>query len=104
MRLDKPWLPLEESQLERIGAQLGVFELGDEWGRVLYIGAADGRSLFGVRGELERRIGGAARFRFEVNTAYKTRQQELLMVHFADNGKYPELNTELETLGLGRLS
>ena len=54
--------------------------------------------------ELERRIGSAARFRFEVNTAYKTRQQELLMVHFADNGRYPELNTELETRGLGRLS
>ena len=60
MRSDKPWLPLEETQLERIGAQLGVFELGDESGRVLYIGAADARSLFGLRGELERRIGSAA--------------------------------------------
>ena len=49
MRLDKPWLPLEESQLERIGAQLGVFELGDEWGRVHYICAADSMSLYGLR-------------------------------------------------------
>jgi hypothetical protein len=39
MRPDKPSLPLEDSQLERIGAQMGVFELGDESSRVLFIGA-----------------------------------------------------------------
>ena len=73
MRLDKPWLPLEDSQLERIGAQLGVYELADESDRVLYIDAADARSLFGLRGELEHRIGSAVRFLFEVNTEYRTR-------------------------------
>ena len=104
MRLNKPWLPLEDSQVERIGAQLGVFELADDSGRVLYIGAADALSLFGLRGELEHRIGSATRFRVEVNTAYRTRQRELLMVHFADHGRYPEFNTEQETRGLGRLS
>ena len=33
MRLNKPWLPLEDSQVEQIGAQLGVFELADDSGQ-----------------------------------------------------------------------
>ena len=59
-------------------------------GRVVYIGFAGGRSLFGLRSELERalqeRPAGAARFRTEVNQQYTSRYQELLMLHVADHG------------------
>jgi len=41
--------------------------------------------------------------RYEVNTAYLTRYQELLMTHRADHGALPPGNAE-EKLRLGRLS
>lgn len=104
IRLDKPWQPLEASSLERIGGQLGVYQLADDTGRILYIGAASAHSLQGLRGELQARVGTAARFRIEITTAYWTRRQELLMAHMADHGRYPEQNTENDIRGLGRLS
>ena len=79
MVIKKDWQALEPASLKRIKGQLGVFELGNESGEILYIGAADARSLFGLKGVLEENLGTAANFRCEVTTMYSTRRQELLI-------------------------
>ena len=71
---------------------------------VVYIGAADALSLYGLKGELEASMGTAARFRCEVTSMYSTRRQELLMLYHAEQGHYPPLNQTGETRNLGRLS
>ena len=104
MTIKKNWQKLELASLSRIKGQLGVFELGDESGEVIYIGAADARSLFGLKGVLEASLGAAANFRCEVTTMYSSRRKELLMLYHAKHGRYPPLNRDEETRGLGRLS
>ncbi len=102
VRLQKPWQELTPEAVSRIPGQLGVFELADKDRKTIYIGFAGGRSLFGLRGELESHLSDAVFFRLEVNTAYRTRHRELLMAYHADNGVYPDKNTD--TASLGRLS
>ena len=100
VRLDKPWQPLAEAPA--LGGQLGAFELADANGEVLYIGCADGRSRFGLRSAVQdagSSVPGAVQFRVEITTAYRTRYQELLMVHVADHGALPEFNPPEPTLG-----
>lgn len=91
--------------MSRVPGQLGVYQLADPGGRVIFIGYAGGRSRFGLRGELgaelERRGADTTRFRYEVNMQYMSRFQELLMIHRADHGALPPENPE--TPGLGRL-
>ena len=103
LHLDKPWLELSEERVRRLPGQMGVFQLGDEGGAVLYIGFAGGKSLFGLRSELEKRIGTAPRFRYEVNNQYQTRWRELLMLHQASHGAVPEMNQHEPLPKLGRL-
>jgi hypothetical protein len=82
--------------------QLGVFEFGDAAGRIIYIGRADARTLFGLRSEITARaksIPDARVFRHEVTTAYHTRHLELLMVHQADFDALPVHNAPMPTLG-----
>jgi len=105
VRLDKPWRRIEGLVLESIPGQLGVFELADPSGRVLLIGCADARSVFGLRSALKdalRACPAATQFRTEITTAYHTRYLELLMAHRADHGELPPHNSSLP--GLGRLS
>lgn len=102
LHLDKPWLPLTAEEVARLPGQMGVFQLADEGGRIIYIGFAGGKSLFGLRSELEKRLRAAARFRFEVNNQYQTRWRELLMLHQA-HGALPALNQGERTPALGRL-
>lgn len=104
VRLDKPWQALNESNLSKVAGQLGVYELADEDHRTIYIGSADARSLFGLKGELSDWMGRARFFRIEITTAYRTRHRELLMAFHADMNSYPSLNTAGETASLGRLS
>ena len=108
LRIDKPWQPLEAEAVARLSGQLGVYQIADAAGEVLYIGYAGGRSLFGLRGkleeELEDRRAGAARFRVEVNMQDISRHVELLMVHRADHGTLPRDNEAEGTPRLGRLS
>ncbi|HUH86107.1 MAG TPA: hypothetical protein VLX85_15970 [Stellaceae bacterium] len=95
IRLEKPWLPLSPEATRALPGQLGVFQLADAAGRVLLIGYAGGRSLFGLRSAVEearRRHPAAARFRCEVTMQYLSRYQELLMLHQADTGALPEGN------------
>ena len=102
VRCTKPWLPIDAATLERLPGQLGVFELADATGRVIFIGRADARSLFGLRSEIARQVGAIAAaksLRFEVTTAYHTRYLELLMVHRADFDALPQFNEPMPTLG-----
>lgn len=105
VRLNKPWIPLTRENTRKLGGHMGVYEIQDSAGSVVFIGYAGGRSLFGLRGELEGELdrrGGDHRFRCEVNTQYITRYKELLMVHKADQGELPRDNRDSAPL-LGRL-
>lgn len=105
IRLDKPFQPLEAAVVKTVQAQLGVYQLASDDETVLYIGCADARSLFGLRGELQKYLDDpeVSRFRVEVTTAYHTRFQELLMLHQADHGMLPVRNRDYP-FQLGRLS
>jgi hypothetical protein len=102
IRLEKPWLLMTQENINSLPGQLGVYELGDDSEQVIYIGQADARSKFGLRGEIQKHLNTAELFRCEVNMSYSTRYQELLMVFQADTGRLPELN--IDTGYLGRLS
>lgn len=108
IRLDKPWQPLDVA-FTRLRGNLGVFQLADASGAVIYIGFAGGRSQFGLKGEvreISELIPDASQIRWEVNTAYQSRFKELLSVHRADFGELPKYNIELKHLpaSLGVLS
>jgi hypothetical protein len=83
---------------------MGVYQLADSDGEVIFIGYAGGRSPRGLRGEIaaaREDVPGAVAVRFEVTTAYLSRYQELLMLHVADHGTLPRCNPPQN---LGRLS
>ena len=108
IRLSKPWLALDDEHVGALAGQLGVYEIASaDDDTILRIGYAGGRSLFGLRGELERELrergSGAARFRVEVTMAYLTRYRELLMLQLADQGRLPPENED-DPARLGRLS
>lgn len=108
IRMEKPWVALTPEAVEALPGQLGVYQLADADDRVVYIGFASGRSLFGLRSELERalrdRPGGAQRFRVEINQQYTSRYHELLMLHVAEHGALPAINAADPPPRLGRLS
>jgi len=106
VRLEKPWRDLTAANVAGLAAELGVYQLGDAQGRVLRIGYAGGRTLFGLRSELEAPLiaGEAAKFRTEVNAQYLSRYEELLMVHKADFGELPPGNGADARRRLGRLT
>ena len=95
IRLEKPWQELTPEAARALPGHLGVFQLGDAEGRVLQIGYAGGRELFGLKSAIEaarRRLPAARRFRYEVTMQYLSRYEELLMLHLADFGALPEGN------------
>ena len=107
LRLDKPWRPLTDDEAVRLPGQLGVYQIADASGTILFIGEAGARTPFGLRSELlreakERNAG--QQFRVEVNMQYRTRWFELLMVHQADHGSLPPDNAKNPPPLLGRLS
>jgi hypothetical protein len=108
VRMTKPWTPLTPEAVRRLTGQLGVFQLADATGSVVFIGVAGGRSLFGLRGELEKALAeppaGATQFRVEINQQYTTRYQELLMAHVHDHGDVPAGNRGKPLPRLGRIS
>jgi hypothetical protein len=106
VRLEKPWRELTAANVASLAAELGVYQLGDAQGRVLRIGYAGGRTLFGLRSELEAALaaGEAAKYRTEVTAQYLSRYEELLMVHKADFGELPAGNGADARRRLGRLS
>lgn len=94
VRLDKPWAALTPEAARDVGGYLGVYELADASGDVVYIGYAGGASRFGLGGVLGEHAarGDAELFRYEVTSAYLSRHRELLMVHLADHGRLPAGN------------
>lgn len=106
IRLDKPWCPLERDEVDALAGQLGVYQIGDDAGRVVRIGVADARCAFGLRTALDgelRRWGDGYRFRVETTHGYRSRHLELLMLHLADEGRLPPGNDE-DPASLGRMS
>lgn len=101
------WRALDAEQIAALGAHMGVYEVASGDGDVVLIGYAGGRSPFGLRGELERRLAEPGRqgerFRCEITTAYLSRFKELLMVHVARHGSVPRENLA-DAPQLGRLS
>jgi hypothetical protein len=106
VRLDKRWSDLTAANVAALAGELGVYQLADAEGRVVRIGYAGGRTLFGLRSELQaaQQSGEAAKFRVEVNAQYLSRYEELLMVHKADLGSLPPGNAADARRRMGRLS
>lgn len=107
LRLEKPWLAMTSETLAKLPGQLGVYQVADGEGRVIKIGFAGGKSLFGLRSALQSEanvLGSrAVKFRYEVNMQYTSRYRELLMLHIADNSTAPEFNRDSLPARLGRL-
>ncbi len=100
MALNKAWQEYDPATSVGLPATLGVYELGDAGGNILYIGFAGGKSLFGLRGEILARANKAAatampvsKFRYEINMMYLTRFVELLEKHQDATGTLPSANT-----------
>lgn len=107
VRMNKAWIGLTQENVKRLGGQVGVYQIQDEAGQVVFIGCAGGRSLFGLRGELERELARRApghSFRCENTMQYMTRYRELLMIHAADYGQLPLENRNSHPPRLGRMS
>lgn len=99
LAIGNAWRPV--SGVAELPGHMGVFELADAQGAVLYVGFAGGRSRFGLRSAIADALqdcAGALQFRFEVNTAYLTRYQELVMVHRAA-GRDPDIPQTHITFG-----
>jgi hypothetical protein len=107
VRLDKPWIPLTEENVATLPGHLGVYELANGAGEIVYIGVAGGRSPFGLKGALVEALqlppAGATQFRYEVNMAYHTRYLELLQAYRYDYGRLPVGNLTIDARSLGRL-
>ena len=56
VRMDKSWLPLSGKNVAKLAAHLGVYQLANDDGEILYIGMAGGRTLFGLKGELQKAL------------------------------------------------
>ena len=107
IRLDKPWQPLDSNAINALPAQLGVYHVADSDGTVLSVGYAGAREPFGLQSALRREIeqlgGAATQFRCEFTANYRSRWDELLMLHLADHGDLPEPQRE-HAQRVGRLS
>ena len=107
IRLDKPWQPLSAETVAALPGQLGVFHVGDADGNVLTVGYAGARDLFGLRTALEREMerhgARATQFRYEFTSNYRSRWDELLMLHLHDHGALPD-HQDAEASRVGRLS
>ena len=107
VRLDKPWMPLTDENVAALPGHVGVYQLADAAGEIVYIGVAGGRSPFGLKGALSGALqtppAGAKQFRYEVNMAYYTRHIELLQAYRHDHGRLPIGNLDINETSLGRL-
>jgi hypothetical protein len=107
VRMNKPWIDLNEFSLGKIASHLGVYQLANKNYEIVYIGVANAMTKFGLKGELlsflNRKQFGACYFRIEVNMAYKTRYVELLQVFYYDHKQLPIGNTDIDPGSLGQL-
>ncbi|WP_419854178.1 DUF7508 domain-containing protein [Candidatus Poriferisodalis sp.] len=106
IRLDKPWQSLDDGAIDALPSQLGVYHVADAEGTVLSVGYAGANELFGMQSALRREMeqhGGATQFRCEFTSNYRSRWDELLMLHLADHGELPEPQRD-QAQRVGRLS
>ncbi len=107
VRLDGGWQELDAETCAAVGGHLGVYQLGTADGTIVYIGVADARTRFGLRGELLRHCAdppsGATRFRIEVTHSYRSRYMELVQAYLHDHGRFPVANTDLDRSRFGVL-
>jgi len=117
MAINKPWIPWDPTiDFRKLPGAMGIYEIGNEAGDVLYIGKAGGRSPFGIRGELFRTFASPAEmedknwthpqmgqkwpatdesvhfYRYEVNHQYYGRWVEALLAHHAEFSQLPPGN------------
>src|SRR5262252_867957 len=108
IRLEKSWIDLTQENVAELRAELGVYQIADERGEVVFIGYAGGRSLFGLKGELQSALGRyrgrKLRFRVEVTSQYLSRHEELLMIHKHDHGDLPRDNHAERKRKIGRIT
>ncbi len=96
MPIRKPWSTPEPETLRALPAVVGVYELADEAGRVIFVGLAGGRERFGLRGKLQEHFSAeesnpvlrerAARLRWESTQQYTSRRSELLLEYGREQG------------------
>ncbi len=93
MPIRKPWVRPTSESIRAIPAVVGVYEIADAEGNLLYIGQAGGREPFGLRTRIALHFGfdaggddpnpvlreRAAQFRWEANQQYTTKRLEMLM-------------------------
>ena len=102
MPLNKPWTVYQPGSDRHLPGNLGVYEIGDAGGTVLYIGYAGGRTRFGLRERIPAHFsdretnpvlrGRAHAYRYEVNQMYLTRWIDLHGRHKDEHGRVPEGN------------
>ncbi|MCS5689055.1 MAG: hypothetical protein VX785_09145 [Actinomycetota bacterium] len=107
IRLSKPWESLDPLTIAALPAQLGVYQIADDGGNVLSVGYAGAKHPFGLRSALEQEIEfhgtEATHFRYEFTSNYRSRWDELLMLHLHDHGQLPDHQRDEEGR-VGRLS
>jgi len=117
MPIRKPWIQPTKDSIRAIPAVVGVYEIADADGNLLYIGQAGGREPFGLRTRIALHFGGAdpnavlreraAQFRWEANQQYTTKRLEMLMQFQRDEGvEWPPAHSAgdwRDTPQLGRL-
>ncbi len=96
MPIRKAWTKPSAESIRAIPAVVGVYEIADAEGKLLYIGQAGGREPFGLRTRMALHFGGgdpnpvlrerAAQFRWEANQQYTTKRLEMLMQYQRDEG------------------
>ena len=105
VRLSKKWLSIDEAR-GLLRGNLGVFVLADAQQNTRYIGYAGGKSIYGLKGEVETAVQAlpAVTFvRWEVTSSYHSRYKELLMLHHYDFGELPPDNPPPSAITLGKL-
>ena len=94
MGIRKPWIFASAEAIRAVPAVVGVYEIADAEGALLYIGQAGGREPFGLRSRLALHFGGGEAnavlrerghsFRWEANQQYTTKRLEMLMQYQRD--------------------
>ena len=107
IRMTKPWQALDAEQVAKIASHIGVYQLADSAGEVVYIGYAGGASPFGLRGclqdHLKETTPPGVKFRIEITTTYHSRFRELVQVYLTDHGCLPVGNPDLDLAAFGRV-
>ena len=106
IRLEKNWEILNSTSIEALPGQLGVYQIADKDGQIISVGYAGAKEPFGIRSALEREIllhgNVGTQFRYEFTSNYRSRWDEMLMLHIYDYGELHE-HQRNESSRVGRL-